>query len=515
MKKITMLSCILFTTIVQNYLRAQSVTAHAMLDINNISARVNNGGDNFWDPANSTSSFEIPKGTAKHTIYNQGLWIGGLDPGNALHLAQQTYRQASLDYQSGPVDLFGNPSSSPAWDYVWKINKSDILYHIANYNQQGYVVPADFASWPGNGTGNFAPVLAPFVDVNSNLIYEPASGDYPYIHGDQSTYTIYNDFNHPLPLGVEVHQEVYAFDNINSYLNNSIFMRYEIVNRSQTNYHDVYIGFWFDYDLGNYLDDYIGTDVNNNSIYAYNGDSDDEGNNGYGTNIPVQAFKLLNHNLYASNAPVNANGVFNGIPQVELDYYNYLKGLWINGDNQTRSCDGFNSAAPVCNFIFDDGTDPLFAGLGHNEALCNNTLGDRRMFCSIGPFSLNSNGVITIDAVNLTVEPMANFTALQRLNQVSQLVQADYQSGALSVVNLQTSESEISLGPNPATDFVTINSKVDQVLSLIDATGKQLATINAVANQPSQINCSQYARGVYAIRSLSSKSAKTYKLILK
>ena len=41
-----------------------------------------------------------------------------------------------------------------------------------------------------------------------------------------------------------------------------------------------------DADLGNYLDDYVGCDVNLGLGFCYNGDAEDEGAQGYGFNPP-------------------------------------------------------------------------------------------------------------------------------------------------------------------------------------------------------------------------------------
>src|SRR5262249_47415907 len=159
-------------------------------------------------------------------------------------------------------------------------DKSVIDYHIQHWNDLGYVVPQALADWPANGHPPLAQVLAPFVDLNGNYIYEPALGDYPFIPGDQATYDIFNDVANihtetgGVPLGVEVHQMSYEINSpTDSFLTNTVFIRYEIGNRSDTSYHDVYIGIWTDFDIGYPNDDYVGTDVGRNMYYGYNSEN--------------------------------------------------------------------------------------------------------------------------------------------------------------------------------------------------------------------------------------------------
>lgn len=76
-------------------------------------------------------------------------------------------------------------------------------------------------------------------------------------------YFVMNDSNAMLaytpthPLGIEIHGMAYGYQLPNdSTLNNSLFMHYDIINRSADNYHDAYIGFFADFDIGSPHDDY-------------------------------------------------------------------------------------------------------------------------------------------------------------------------------------------------------------------------------------------------------------------
>ena len=89
-----------------------------------------------------------------------------------------------------------------------------------------------------------------------------------------------------LPLGIEVIAKAYAyrFDNPQNseedLINYQTFLEYTIINRSSEDYHDTYMSIWTDCDLGDYSDDYTGSDVKNNSYYFENGDDVDGDGNG-------------------------------------------------------------------------------------------------------------------------------------------------------------------------------------------------------------------------------------------
>ena len=62
--------------------------AHAQtfeyLDINQVKARVNSGGDLHWDPVTGNSGYECPKGSGKTWGGAANLWVGGVDNGGQL-----------------------------------------------------------------------------------------------------------------------------------------------------------------------------------------------------------------------------------------------------------------------------------------------------------------------------------------------------------------------------------------------------------------------------------------------
>lgn len=304
----------------------------------------------------------------------------------------QTYRQDGVDFWPGPLDTTNASiyitTTSNQYDKMWKINQSDITAfttNFANGNVQNntFTPIPEILTWPAHGTGNNSKQLAPFVDVNHNGIYDPlVGGDYPEMKGDQMIYYIFNDNLGPHQasggnrMGLEIHATAYAYGNSATtstyhFLDYATFYNYKIINRSNKDYNNVYITLFSDVDLGYYLDDYIGCDVQNNFGYVYNGDSFDEtvsGTMGYGANPPAAGYQILNGPLANAFDGIdnNRNGVidedceqnlmtkfdyfsnnFAGVnfqmtdPQNAVQTYQYMTGKWKDGSHFTCDSTGY------------------------------------------------------------------------------------------------------------------------------------------------------------------------------
>ena len=66
------------------------------LDINQVKPGVYNRGDMHWNSNTGKAAYEVPVGSGNHSDFATGLWIGGYDIGNQLHVAAQTYRKEGL-----------------------------------------------------------------------------------------------------------------------------------------------------------------------------------------------------------------------------------------------------------------------------------------------------------------------------------------------------------------------------------------------------------------------------------
>ncbi len=310
-----------------NKLNAEScspATGSTDLNINNVKARINTGGDMWWDLL-GTAKYEVPKGSGKTSLFSAALWIGGVDVNGQLKVAALRYRQSGNDYWPGPLTNDGtasvDASTCELYDKHFVITRAEVDDFIAWWNDKpsypDYVPPKSITEWPahpeGQNTNKQSHYLAPFFDNDGNGEYDPNFGDYPYydinndlcptnpenlgnqaahtaegngilvdqvLKGDQTLWWVFNDKGNlhteslGAPIGLEIRAQAFAFAT-NDEINNMTFYSYEIINRSTYRLTDTYFSQWVDTDLGDATDDYVGCDVGRGLGYCYNGDDVD------------------------------------------------------------------------------------------------------------------------------------------------------------------------------------------------------------------------------------------------
>lgn len=349
-------------TITVSVVNPSNTLASNYLDTNKIKARFENNFQFFWDSQAGSAQFEVPKGSGKHAHFASALWLSGIDAGGQLHAAAQTYSQTGVDYQYGPVAASRTANNyETRYNRLWKINKAQIQYHIANYTDTAYNMPEVILNWPANGntSNGEAAQLAPFYDANSNGVYEPQNGDYPQIKGDQCIYMIFNDdkihteTSDSNPLKFDIHVMAYEVAGETNAIDTTIFLQYKIVNRSTNTYHGLRMGIWNDFDLGNYLDDIPGTDVGKNMAFMYNATNND---NVYGANPPAIGSIFLNKTMKKCIFFQNNSSTVTGNPSNGTHINNYLNGLWLNGSPLTYGGNG-TGGATNCSYFAPWTTD--------------------------------------------------------------------------------------------------------------------------------------------------------------
>lgn len=510
------------------YLNIEHNDFYDFLDINNISALINCFEMQFWD-GKDTPHFRVPKNQLASSLFNSSLWIGGLDEQDELHLAGGRYRQVGEDYWHGPVSNNYDSLFDIRWFHAWKLNRSDIEFHQANWWQPGYEPLEDILTWPGNGDveNGESDIIAPFFDQNGNGIYEPMQGDAPRIKGDQAVFFVLNDTKdihsetEGIPLGIEIHAMAYAFDEpADSALWNTVFINYKIINRSDTNYHDVYLGLFTDTYLGYMWDDLIECDVQNGMYFTYNGFAIDgaEGDSlSYGANPPAQGIMLLGGplmepdeidnpkydnlgNLICSEA-INGLGFGDGIvdnerlgmssfiyfnnggngnindPAIAPHYYTYMQGLWKNGGPMLYGGFGFpgSSVGPECKYMWPRDSDPVnwgTFGLWPNGGYNQNGLywieleagaypNDRRGLGSIGPFILAAGESFEFDfaypwARAYDGDPWSSALLLKERAAYIRDLFENNNQLFQEVSEPQTRSAAIKVFPNPASDKIEV-----------------------------------------------------------
>lgn len=298
-------------------------SAYDWLDINNVRARINTGGDMWWDlPGGVGAKYFIPKAGSATSMFSGSLWIGGLDINNQLKLAAQRYRQVGIDYWTGPLTTDGTAAVDEAtcaqYDEFFKITRAEVDEFLSHCDpvdghfipSEDYNIPPSILNWPAHGdvSKGQSYYLAPFYDVLGDGEYDPASGDYPYyditnelchsevptmeqefegtvtgsiladqvVKGDQTLWWVFNDKGNihtetsGSAIGMEIRAQAFAFAT-NDVINNMTFYSYEVINRSTFELTQTYFSPWVDTDLGYARDDFVGCDVARGLGYCYNG----------------------------------------------------------------------------------------------------------------------------------------------------------------------------------------------------------------------------------------------------
>jgi len=336
--------------IIDSVYTAPEYSIYNIIDKGDFRALVGADGSLFRTGNLISNLFEHPKNSGLNTGFTSTLWLAGISQTNDTCIAATRFNQVGRDYWAGPIAQNYNENYQQRYQRVWKINRSDINQHIAQSQQSGYVIPSAIATWPAHGNifNGEAPFIAPFYDVNANGIYEPLLGDYPIVFGQQAIYFIFNDTRAPHTesggntVGAEVHGMAYVMDSVDMALSNTLFVKYNIFNRSSNNYHEFHIGKFDDIDLGYGYDDFLGCDTTRQLFYFYNGTAIDGQNttsHSYGAMPPVQGVTFLNNDMFQFNFFNNTSGemAIQTDPDFAIDYWNYLNGKWKDGSPLTVS----------------------------------------------------------------------------------------------------------------------------------------------------------------------------------
>ncbi len=377
------------------------------LKINKLTAQISSLGFNeyydYFNPAITTS------GSNTSLVFNTSLWYSAKNQDGQSYL---TYNMFFHNNSSNFVSNFSGPitpenstvlKDPTQWDFVWKINKSQIDFHKQHYNNPDYVMPWVIKNWPTHGDiyQGQTQHLAPYADTNNNGHYDPQLGDYPIVRGDQAIFFITNDdrkqntgFDLP-PLKVEIIGMAYAFDNpSDSLLSNTFFINYQIVNKSDNNYDSLKISLFSDFDIGQADNDLFGCDSVNNSFFAYN-DTATEHSYYFGPHPPACGFVFLNQQL---------NGAINGFPFASSDYsqffypksdqeaLNWMNNKWVDGSPIVIGGLGYPGFPGATNQT----TNYLFPGEVNNPDQWN-ALNSIEYINEFGNHDINGLGSVLID----------------------------------------------------------------------------------------------------------------------
>lgn len=490
-----------------------------------------------YDPSNNTYV------SSHHQIF--GIRLASMGAGEVL-------------IDRGPNNhLYYNPAQDrlvdQPWEYMWKVSKAQIDQFIIDHtnNAVNFANYPDIETWPAHGDvaagEDFH--LAPFVDVNQNGLYRPLQdGDYPCIEGDQALWWAYNDDGQHTEtsgnaMGIQVEQMSYAYDcgstpcTPDSALDYTTFHHLEITNKSSNNYTQVYIGVWLDVDIGNFSDDYVGSDTSLGLGFAYNGAPTDPTAYGYGTNPPAMGTIFLDNGKIgkSTNFMYYENDFsLRGNPESAVHYYNYMRSIWKDGSPlMNNGSNGFpgTGTGPVVSSIYPG--DPGFCGGtgngGWSEVSAGNTPFDRRFLQSFGPFDLAVGEKIDLDYAVVWARGYYNdnLGSVCELKTAAAAVDSFWHAqsrGCFNIVLNQEEELEAKVGwgiyPNPNQGRFVVefeNALRSQAnLTVYDIAGRPVHQQSlSAANRRFEVATQNLAAGVYIVRVNGDNLQLTRKMILR
>lgn len=402
---------------------------YSVIDKGAFRALINSDGMLFWNRTTGIPLFEFPKNSRKNTAFSSTLWLAGINQNNDTCVAATRYNQVGYDFWAGPVAQIYDINYQTKYNRVWKLDRDQINTHISNYQQPGYTMPSEIATWPAHGdvANGEAPYIAPFFDSDHNGIYEPQNGDYPIVLGQQAAYFIFNDTRLPhtetggTQLGVEVHGMAYVMDSVNADLKNTLFVKYNVFNRLNNDFANFYLGKFDDLDLGDAGDDYIGCDTLSNTFYAYNGDSIDGygSSNEYSKAPPVQGVTFLNNDMTQFVFLNNSGGIAAmNDPDIAADYFTILEGFWKDRTPYTYGGDGYGPGTPV-KFMF---TGNPVTTQGWSEITENNAPGDRRGLASAQLSNFNHGTNYCLDIAYVYNRDCEDTTTCNHLSNIPNML---------------------------------------------------------------------------------------------
>lgn len=515
----------LIITLTSVFFNCSFSQANIYLDINDVSAGFYPGGvmfGKFQGGQLSLPAYEVPKGSGKNSIFVSSFWLSGLDSANNLCGVATRFDQEH-DWSTGPIATTYDKAFDSIYNRVFPISYFEINYHRNNYTSSSYNMPIDIKLWPGNGrTANGESFrLAPFIDVNGNGIYEPMIGDYPDICGDQAVFFMMNDqaqlsTESGCPkMGVELKVLAYAFTSNDTAIDNTVFLKVAITNRSPKNYSDVYFSNFIDPDLGCLNNDRVGCDTLTNTCYAYNEPVNDVsclvGLPGYGTLGVAQGMTVLSHKLDGFVYGINSNSSPFGDPTNCNGYRNVQESLLLNGNPVTYG--GAGSIGTIATKYCFPGNPANASEWSEVNQQVGATIapGDRRMIANLYLDQLPPGSTQTVDLAYVT----SLSTTLSRYEMVTPLLRdishvRDFYRNTLvdcgtittNIVDKQARSNKVKIYPNPTTGNVDVSLDkmyIGDNLWVVDIQGKVL--YNApITSINTLLNLSDFTKGIYVFK---------------
>ena len=516
-------------------------TAMGELNVSDVYARVFNGGNLFLGSnAPPGAGYLVPASLGHWAFYMANLVVGGQVNGEV----RVSGRQYSFgEFWPGPLDSAGNPPADcTPYDRIYTVSRQD----IERFLQTGDATD-DLHDWP---ISLGAPVLdGDGVADNYNL----HGGDQPSILGDQMAWWVMNDVGNvhketgSNPLGIEVQVSAFAALARGPMIDHMTFYRYRLINRSPNRIDSVYIAIYTDTDLGEFGDDYVGSDTTLNLGFTYNAvamdpyfgippsvgieviqgpvglpngrDDDRDGT----TDESDERYGMTAFPCYWKNSSYPRNE-----PTTKQEWYFCLQGLIQNGEPMTEGGDGYESNGPITTFAY-----PGFPEANECWSMINNCEGgtyppyDMRFIVSSGPFRMEPGQVQEVVFAMPYARGVNHLDSVAKLRVAAHVAQSAWDSGILdpSRVEVEPRHSfqlQVSTPfPNPFTDQTTIRYELSEAMAarivVYDALGREVAILVDAEQQAGSYEVvfdgADLAPGTYIVRFEAAGEERSFSMV--
>jgi len=569
-----------------------------VLNINKLTARFNSHGVNFTNyvtpfyNSSEAATYHEPEFLCENedgifpAMNESSIWITALSEDGYMHFSGNRYivdycrLSTTVDFQPGPISNNYDDNFKSKYVRIWKIDRGMIANHVNNYNNPGYEMPEEILTWPGNGNpvNGEAEQLAPYYDKNENGIYEPTTGEYPLIRGDLAIFFMINDdIEHTESLGMrmktEIHAMAYAFENPeDETLDNTIFIHYDIYNRSDRNYHDAYVGIYGISIRDNQNKSSVGTDVQLTSNFFYNtiadgalattylggplleADGVDNPNGGCDESVTGSGFGdgiADNERLGLMNSSFPELIPISGGFYPEDWKYQYsssrnriMRSIYYNNEPLMYGGDGYTSLnttnlshlpayGPGCRYMYPWDTDPCNYGLdgetpnGPTDWRHNKKAPGPDALGTCGPFTFEAGGNEELDiAYVYAYDPEDNddTPSVELLKaRIADLLQKRDNGEIYPYFITETGQEEYSINyqkaiiyPSPATDQITIKAKLSDKAEyrIYNSTGTCLLSGTLMDGTLHPVKVNTLRPGIYILKIENETKMFTGKFVI-
>ena len=513
-------------------LRGDGVEAALYTNGNLFFGNTRTNGDGYLVPLDHPNGRVSP-------IFAADLWLGGT-VGGEVRTAAARYNSFQLrPGRTGPSMTPPDSSACAAADRIWILSQDG--------RGLGETPEDDVREWP-------VALGAPVIDgdgIEGN--YDLAVGDRPGVRGDAMAFWSMTDTaaerpEGELPLGVDVTAEAFVI----FALPTATFYHFTITNRNAIPIEGTAVGFFFDPDLGNATDDYVGTDTTNAMAYVYNAGETDMA---YG--VPPAAGVVVARGPLAvangldddgdgetdeagermsltSAAPIYKSGLANtfGEPIIPSAYYNRLLGLSGDGTFFRAYGDGVSdipSGMPTTRFAFPG--DPVTEAFWSNENIdgtgTNTAAGDTRGIASTGPVDLAPGESMEVTFAIVFAQGEDRLDSVVKLRGQAEIVRRVGESGGFDLAALRSIPEEavpptppLAVSrprPNPFPDATTVEVRgaapeARLTVAVYDVLGRLVRAPEAVEGGSAEVGRG-LAAGVYVVRVEGTGFAEAFPIV--